>query len=191
MPIFCFENAEFAKLCEDNSIKFIGPSSHAIALFGSKVEARKLAINANVPVVPGSLVSFKSGQDCLKFIADSSNKVKYPVMLKASGGGGGRGMRIVQTEDDLIDMFDLCVREANAAFGVGDVFVEQYINNPRHIEVQILADEQGNTIHLFERDCSVQLRNQKVVEIAPAPNLPVEIRDEMLQNAITLVKKAN
>ena len=188
---FLSENAEFAKLCEDNSIKFIGPSSHAIALFGSKVEARKLAINANVPVVPGSLVSFKSGQDCLKFIADSSNKVKYPVMLKASGGGGGRGMRIVQTEDDLIDMFDLCVREANAAFGVGDIFVEQYINNPRHIEVQILADEQGNTIHLFERDCSVQLRNQKVVEIAPAPNLPVEIRDEMLQNAITLVKKAN
>ena len=188
---FLSENANFVKRCEEENIKFIGPSSATIALFGSKVAARKLAQSCDVPVVPGSKDVFSSGEAVRDFINSSDNPVSYPVMLKASGGGGGRGMRIVDGEKDIISSFDSCMREAMTAFGSGDIFVEQYVKDPRHIEVQVLADASGNTVHLFERDCSVQLRNQKVIEIAPAPNFPQEIRSRMLQDAIKLVKAAN
>ena len=187
---FLSENDEFVKRCEDNNIKFIGPTSTTIALFGSKVEARELAINANVPVVPGSTTVFATGQDVQYFVANNNIGMTYPVMLKASNGGGGRGMRIVDNADDIIPAFESCQKEALNAFGNGDMFVEQYVQRPRHIEIQILADSKGNTIHLFERDCSVQLRNQKVMEIAPAPNLSKQTRKNMYADAIKLVKAA-
>ena len=187
---FLSENDEFVKRCEDNNIKFIGPTSTTIALFGSKVEARKLAINANVPVVPGSTTIFATGQDVQHFVANNNIGMTYPVMLKASNGGGGRGMRIVDNADDIIPAFESCQKEALNAFGNGDMFVEQYVQRPRHIEIQILADSKGNTIHLFERDCSVQLRNQKVMEIAPAPNLSKQTRENMYADAVKLVKAA-
>ncbi|MCY4142936.1 MAG: hypothetical protein OXG08_04500 [Gammaproteobacteria bacterium] len=181
---FLSENAELAEICEREGIKYVGPTSQALRLFGDKIAARKLAESINVPVIPGSNGPVAS----IEVASEESNEIGYPVMLKAAGGGGGRGMRVVATSDQLKLDFQRCRSEAQSAFGNSDVFVEKYLNRPRHIEVQILADASGNALHVYERDCSIQLRNQKVIEIAPAPNLPATIRNSILESAVSLAR---
>jgi acetyl/propionyl-CoA carboxylase alpha subunit/acetyl-CoA carboxylase carboxyltransferase component len=180
------ENAEFADLCASEGLTFIGPTTAALSLFGDKIRARELAQSLGIPVVPGSdapLIAVKEANDL-------AIQLGYPVMLKASAGGGGRGMRAVEAAHDMAAAFDRCRSEAQAAFGDGSLFVEKLIARPRHIEVQVLADSLGNVIHLHERDCSVQLRNQKVLEVAPAPDLDAAQRQRMLDDAIKLVRAA-
>jgi len=184
---FLAENAGFAERCAEIGLTFIGPSPEALALFGDKVRARALATSLGIPVVPGS----GEALDTPDRAAAVAGELGYPVMLKAAGGGGGRGMRVVAEPDAMAESFDRCRGEAAAAFGNGDVFVEKLIDRPRHIEVQILADGGGNVLHLHERDCSVQLRNQKVIETAPAPGLDLELRDRIHADAIKLMQAAN
>lgn len=169
---FMSENPTFANLCEENGIKFVGPDSRIIEKMGDKIQARKTMIAAGIPVTPGSDGNL-SGLEEAKEIA---RKVGYPIMLKATNGGGGRGIRRCNSEEELIQNYDRVVSEAEKAFGMPEVYIEKSILAPRHIEVQILADSQGNVIHLFERDCSIQRRNQKLIEIAPAPGLTEEQR---------------
>jgi len=169
---FLSENSEFARLCELKDIAFIGPSSEVIARMGDKTEARKSMIAAGVPVTPGSDGNLASLDEALT----QAEKVGYPVMLKATSGGGGRGIRRCDNEAELRAQHPRVISEATKAFGSADVFLEKCIVNPRHIEVQILADGDGNTIHLYERDCSIQRRNQKLIEIAPSPQLNDEQR---------------
>ena len=183
---FLSENAAFAALCAAEGITFIGPSPETLALFGDKVRARALAESLDIPVVPGSTESIGSAREAETL----ARELGYPVMLKAAAGGGGRGMRAVERAEQMAEAFERCRSEAQAAFGDGAVFLERLIARPRHIEVQILADSEGNAIHLYERDCSVQLRHQKVVEVAPAPGLDLTLREQMLTDAITLVKAA-
>ncbi len=184
---FLSENAPFAELCAAEGITFIGPPPEALALFGDKVRARALAESLAIPVVPGSADSVGSAREAERLAHD----IGYPVMLKASAGGGGRGMRVVERAEQMAEAFERCCSEAQAAFGDGAVFLERLVARPRHIEVQILADSYGNAVHLHERDCSVQLRHQKVVEVAPAPGLTSTLREQMLTDAITLVKAAS
>ena len=184
---FLSENAIFAARCAAEGITFIGPSPAALDLFGDKVKARALAQSLGIPIVPGSNTALLSAQDAIGVARDLS----FPVMLKAAAGGGGRGMRAVANAEEMIDAFARCQSEAEAAFGNGAIFVEKLVARPRHIEVQILADTLGNTVHLHERDCSVQLRNQKVVEVAPAPELSVELKSRMCADAIKLLKAAD
>jgi acetyl/propionyl-CoA carboxylase alpha subunit/acetyl-CoA carboxylase carboxyltransferase component len=184
---FLSENAAFAELCAAEGITFIGPRADALSLFGDKVRARALAQSLDIPVVPGSTDPIGSAKDAEQL----ANDLGYPVMLKASAGGGGRGIRVVEKAEQMAEAFERCRSEAQAAFGNGAVFLEKLVARPRHIEVQILADSHGNVVHLHERDCSVQLRHQKVVEIAPAPNLDTDLREKMLTDAIRLVKAAS
>ena len=183
---FLSENAAFAALCAAEGISFIGPSPQTLALFGDKVRARALAESLDIPVVPGSPEPIGSAREAETL----ARELGFPVMLKAAAGGGGRGMRVVERTEQMAEAFERCRSEAQAAFGDGAVFLERLIARPRHIEVQILADSYGNVIHLYERDCSVQLRHQKVVEVAPAPGLNPTLREQMLTDAITLVKAA-
>ena len=183
---FLAENAEFARRCAAAGMTFIGPSPDVLALFGNKVEARALAQAAGVPVVPGSSTAIATATDA----AAAADALGYPIMLKAAAGGGGRGMRAVHSADDLAEAFERCQSEALASFGDGSVFAERLVVDPRHIEVQIMADSTGEAVHFFERDCSVQLRNQKVVEIAPAANLVPDLRASILDDAISLVRRA-
>ena len=182
---FLSESAAFARACADAGLTFIGPGPDALALFGDKTRARELAASLRIPIVPGStpLASAEEAE------ADAA-ALGYPVMLKASAGGGGRGMRAVLGPDEMAAAFARCRSEAQAAFGDGAVFLEKLVKRPRHIEVQILADAAGDIVHLYERDCSVQLRNQKVVEIAPAPNLDPALRARILADAIKLARAA-
>ncbi len=184
---FLAENAAFAERCAEAGIAFIGPSPAALKLFGDKVQARTLAASLGIPTVPGSDAALGSAAEAQALAAE----IGYPVMLKAAGGGGGRGMRAVADANALCDAFERCRSEAEAAFGDGSLFVEKLIERPRHIEVQVLADGEGNTVHLHERDCSVQLRNQKVIETAPAPGLDAELRERMLADAVKLVQAAD
>ncbi len=184
---FLSENAAFAALCAAEGITFIGPSPETLALFGDKVRARALAGSLDIPIVPGSAEPIGSAREAEKL----ARKLGYPVMLKAAGGGGGRGMRVVERAEQMAEAFERCCSEAQAAFGDGAVFLERLIARPGHIEVQILADSSGNVVHLHERDCSVQLRHQKVVEVAPAPGLDPTLREQMFTAAITLVKAAS
>ena len=184
---FLSENSEFAERMEANGITFIGPSPDVLSLFGDKVRARDLACTLDIPVVRGSSATLTSAEEAANVASD----LGYPVMLKASAGGGGRGMRIVNSSEEMAEAFARCSSEAEAAFGVGSIFVEQLVIRPRHIEVQILADSQGNVVHLHERDCSVQLRNQKVVEVAPAPGLDPALREKMFRDAVKLVQAAS
>ena len=184
---FLAENARFAELCAAEGITFIGPPPAALSLFGDKVRARALATSLDIPVVPGSAGSLESATEARQL----ADELGYPVMLKAAAGGGGRGMRLVERAEQLAEAFERCRSEAQSAFGNGSVFIEKLIERPRHIEVQILADAGGDVVHLYERDCSVQLRHQKVVEIAPAPSLDSELREKMLADAITLVQAAS
>ena len=183
---FLSENAAFAALCAAEGISFIGPSPQTLALFGDKVRARALAESLDIPVVPGSPEPIGSAREAETL----ARELGFPVMLKAAAGGGGRGMRVVERTEQMAEAFERCRSEAQAAFGDGAVFLERLIARPRHIEVQILADSYGSVIHLHERDCSVQLRHQKVVEVAPAPGLDPTLREQMLTDAITLVKAA-
>ena len=183
---FLSESAAFAEACADAGLTFIGPSPEALALFGDKTRARKLAAEAGVPIVPGSRGVLTSEAEA----AEAARAIGYPLMLKAVAGGGGRGMRRLQAEDDLSEAFARCRGEAEAAFGDGALFLEKLIERPRHIEVQVLADAAGAAIHLWERDCSVQLRNQKVVEIAPAAGLGAEVRSRILADALKLAAAA-
>jgi acetyl/propionyl-CoA carboxylase alpha subunit/acetyl-CoA carboxylase carboxyltransferase component len=184
---FLSENAAFARRCVAEGLAFIGPKPETLELFGDKVKARALAASLEIPVVPGSPDAVGDA-DAAAAIAGT---LSYPVMLKAAAGGGGRGMRRVDGAGEMAAAFARCRSEAEAAFGDGSLFVEKLIERPRHIEVQVLADRAGDVIHLFERDCSLQLRNQKVVEIAPAPNLEPVLRQQMLADAIDLVAAAD
>src|SRR5579872_421099 len=183
---FLAENAAFARRCAAEGLAFIGPKPETLELFGDKVKARGLAGSLGVPVVPGSPEALADAK-AAKAAADA---LGYPVMLKAAAGGGGRGMRRVDAASDMAGAFARCQSEAQAAFGDGSLFVEKLIASPRHIEVQVLADADGQTVHLWERDCSVQLRNQKVVEIAPAPGLDPELRQQILADAIDVASAA-
>ncbi|KAJ4000938.1 pyruvate carboxylase [Lentinula boryana] len=181
---FLSENAEFARKVEQAGLAFIGPSPEVIDGLGDKTKARTLAMKVGVPVVPGTPGPVDSYTDGESFIKEYG----FPVIIKAAMGGGGRGMRVVREQSDFQTSFERAVSEAKSAFGDGTVFIERFLERPRHIEVQLLADAQGNTIHLFERDCSVQRRHQKVVEVAPATHLPEEVRQAILSDAIKLAK---
>jgi pyruvate carboxylase len=181
---FLSENPDFARACEAAGIAFVGPRSELLDMLGDKVAARKLAIEAGVPVLGGSEQPVESGVKA-KGLAQA---LGYPLIVKASMGGGGRGMRVVESPEALEDAIDQARREAGAAFGVPDVFIETFIRRARHIEVQILGDNHGNIVHLFERDCSIQRRHQKVVEIAPAPNLDPALRQAITDAAVRLAR---
>ena len=183
---FLAENAAFAARCSAENLVFVGPQAEVLALFGDKVRAREMARSLGIPVVPGSSGAVVSADDA-RAIAGS---LGYPVMIKASAGGGGRGMRFVEGPEKLADQFERCRSEAQAAFGDGALFIEKAIPRPRHIEVQLLGDAHGNLVHLYERDCSVQQRHQKVVEIAPAPGLDPEVRQRILADALKLGRAA-
>lgn len=181
---FLSENAKFARICEECGITFIGPDYKMIENMGDKASARKLMIEAGVPVVPGSKGVVSSIQQAYEV----AKEIGYPVMLKASAGGGGRGMRIVFDENELESAFLSASTEALGAFGDGSMYMEKYIQKPRHIEFQILGDNFGNIIHLGERDCSMQRRHQKVLEEAPSPFITEEMREKMGQEAIKAAK---
>jgi acetyl/propionyl-CoA carboxylase alpha subunit/acetyl-CoA carboxylase carboxyltransferase component len=183
---FLSENPAFAKRCFEHRIAFIGPRPETLVLFGDKVKARELAHSLGIPIIPGSYQALTSADDAIAV----AKKIGYPVMLKAAAGGGGRGMRTVASADEMAAAFARCRSEAQAAFADGSLFIEKLLTRPRHIEVQILADSHGNIVHLYERDCSVQLRNQKVVEIAPAPGLDSALRHRILDDALRLARAA-
>ncbi|MBL5768980.1 pyruvate carboxylase [Heyndrickxia sporothermodurans] len=184
---FLSENIQFAKRCVEEGITFIGPNTNHLDMFGDKVKAKEQAILANIPVIPGSNGPVSS----LSEVQDFGQQHGYPIIIKASLGGGGRGMRIVNHAEEVTEAFTRAKSEAKAAFGNDEVYVEKFIKNPKHIEVQILGDANGNIVHLFERDCSVQRRHQKVVEVAPCVSLSDELRKEICQAAVNLMKKVN
>lgn len=184
---FLSENTQFAKRCEEEGIIFIGPKSEHLVIFGDKVKAKNEAVKAGIPVVPGSDGPV-SGLDEIERFADEHG---YPLMIKAALGGGGRGMRIVRSGGELADAYQRAKSEAKKAFGADEVYVEKLIENPKHIEVQILADAHGDIVHLYERDCSVQRRHQKVVEVAPSVSLDSLTRDAICNAAVQLAKSVN
>lgn len=184
---FLSENAEFAKKCQDAGIKFIGPSVSAITQMGDKITARQTMIEAGVPVVPGTQEIITDSESANRI----AEEIGMPVMVKASAGGGGKGMRLVRNQDDLLRAIRSARSEALSSFGNDTVYIEKYIESPHHIEFQILADSHGNTLHLFERECSVQRRHQKVVEETPSPFLTPELRTEMGNAAIAAAKAVN
>ena len=173
---FLAENAPFARACDEAGIVFIGPPADAIDSMGSKTKARELMQAAGVPIVPGTTDPVETVDDARKIIADS---IGYPVAIKAAGGGGGKGFRVALTEDELQDAFEGAAREGEKFFSDATVYIERYLPDPRHVEVQVLADSHGNVVHLFERDCSVQRRHQKVIEEAPAPAVDPELRERI------------
>jgi acetyl-CoA carboxylase biotin carboxylase subunit len=181
---FLSENADFVKGCEEEGIVFIGPSAQVMKLMGSKVEARIKMSEAGVPVVPGSEGSLDSVEEALSI----ANQIGYPLMLKASAGGGGIGMKLVRDDKELEEAFHSTRQQATSFFGDGTIFLEKWISEPRHIEVQIAADHYGNTVHLFERECSIQRRHQKVIEESPSPFLDEELREKLLTTALRGVK---
>ncbi|MFO1445765.1 pyruvate carboxylase [Bacillus sp. Bva_UNVM-123] len=181
---FLSENIQFARRCEEEGIIFIGPESRHLDMFGDKVKARTQAQLAEIPVIPGSDGPIKEIDDVINF----GKKHGFPIIIKASLGGGGRGMRIVQNLDEIKEAYDRAKSEAKAAFGSDEVYVEKFIEKPKHIEVQIIGDKQGTIIHLYERDCSVQRRHQKVVEVAPCVSLESKLRDEICEAAVRLME---
>ena len=183
---FLSENAHFAEVCRACKIEFIGPSEDAMRRLGNKNEARKLAKHANVPVVPGSEGLVTDEGQALKI----AHEMGYPVLIKAAAGGGGRGMRVARNDISLQSGLTAAQQEAESAFKDGSVYIEKYIEQPRHIEVQLLGDRHGNIVHLFERDCSLQRRHQKLVEESAAPNLPAEVRQKICDSAVRLAKEA-
>lgn len=182
---FLSENPDFASLCDNNGLNFIGPSAQLIRDMGLKTVAKSMAIEAGLPLVPGSKGALKDAAEAKAF----ADKVGYPVLLKASAGGGGRGMRIVEKAETLERHFKSASEEALAAFGNGDMFVEKYLQNPKHIEFQILGDKHGNVIHLGERECSLQRKHQKLLEEAPSASLSTKMRAEMGEMAVRFAKK--
>ena len=188
---FLSENMMFATKLRDNGVVFVGPTADNLDHFGNKATARNMAMAANVSVVAGSEEAFETVKQAREWISDPNNNCPYPVIVKALMGGGGRGIRIVPAESDLEAMFVQASNEALTAFGDGRCFVEKYVDTPRHIEVQCLGDGRGNVVHLWDRDCSVQRRHQKVVECAPAQDLPPKTRESILHDAVTLLKSDN
>ncbi|MGY8770683.1 MAG: pyruvate carboxylase [Pirellulales bacterium] len=184
---FMSEKPELAQACLDNGITFIGPTVETLQNLGDKTSARTIAEKANVPILGGSSKAIVDGAEGLKIAAE----LNYPIILKAAHGGGGRGMRVVHSADEFEAAFDQARRESLSAFGSPDIFIEKFIQKARHIEVQLLGDSHGNLVHLYERDCSVQRRHQKVVEIAPAPNLETELRDALCQAALDIGRQVN
>ena len=184
---FLAENARFAEICADHQITFIGPSPEAMRAMGDKSTAKKTMQKAGVPTVPGSPGLIESEQEALRI----ASEIGYPVIIKATAGGGGRGMRLVREESEFVRMFQAAQGEAEAAFGNGGVYLEKFIERPRHIEFQILADNYGHVIHLGERDCSIQRRHQKLLEEAPSPFLNPKLRQKMGDAAIKAAKSIN
>ncbi len=183
---FLSENSEFAAMCEEEGLRFIGPSAEVISTMGNKASARKLMIEAGIPAVPGSDGNVASWEEAARV----GDRLGYPILLKAASGGGGRGMRRVYDKSELKEAYETASKEAMSCFGDGAIYVEKLIENPRHIEIQILADAYGNIIHLGERDCSIQRRNQKMIEESPAWGISDELRTKMGNAAIKAAKAA-
>lgn len=184
---FLSENASFAELCEKNNITFIGPKSKAIKIMGSKLAAKEAVKKYNIPMVPGIDEAIT---DVTKAKA-IAKEIGFPVLIKASAGGGGKGMRIVEKESELESQMNRAISEATSAFGDGSVFIEKYVTSPRHIEIQVMADNHGNVLHFFERECSIQRRHQKVVEEAPSSILTPELRVQMGAAAINVARSCD
>ena len=184
---FLAENAHFAEVCRDCGIVFIGPSVESMELLGDKVAARKLAVKASVPVVPGSDGAIEDETEALKL----AGKMGYPVIIKAAAGGGGRGMRVVHNDISFRSAFTSAKAEATAAFGNASVYLEKFIVEPRHVEVQVMADNKGNARHFYERDCSIQRRHQKMIEESPCPILEKSAREELCEAALRIIKEAD
>ncbi len=184
---FLSENAGFAKKVKEAGITFIGPSPAAMEVMGSKLAAKECVKKYNIPMVPG----IDEAIEDIKLAKKIAKEVGYPVLIKASAGGGGKGMRVVEKESDLEEQMQRAASEALAAFGDGSVFIEKYVSSPRHIEIQVLADNYGNTVHLFERECSIQRRHQKVVEESPSSVITPEIRKQMGEAAVMVAKSCN
>ena len=183
---FLSQNAHFAEICESCNIAFIGPSAQAIRLMGDKLAAKDLMRKIGIPIIPGSMTAIKGNEDALK----TAHRIHYPVIVKAAAGGGGRGMRVCHNDVRLISALMTCQSEAETNFGNSDVFVEKYLEEPRHIEFQILADKHGHTIHLNERDCTIQRRHQKLIEEAPSPAVDAKLRRKMGELAVRAAKAA-
>ena len=181
---FLSENSSFAKMCEESNIKFIGPSYKVIDLMGNKANSKEMMKKAGIPVIPGSDGSIKSYDECLKV----AEKIGFPIMLKASSGGGGKGIRIVESKEELEDNYRLVKQEAKVSFSDDEIYIEKYIKNPRHIEVQILADEYGNAVYLGERDCTIQRKHQKILEEAPSSVIDSKLRSKLGEAAVKAVK---
>lgn len=184
---FLSENAEFAKKVEEAGITFIGPGPDAMRVMGSKLAAKECVKKYNIPMVPG----IDEAIEDIKIAKAIAGKIGYPVLIKASAGGGGKGMRVVEKENDLAEQMQRAISEATSSFGDGSVFIEKYVSSPRHIEIQVLADKYGNTVHLFERECSIQRRHQKVVEESPSSILTPELRKKMGEAAVMVAKSCN
>jgi acetyl-CoA carboxylase, biotin carboxylase subunit len=182
---FLAENADFAAACLDAGLVFVGPSAEAIEKMGNKSAARRLAQEADVPVVPGSEESASADE-----AAETAEEIGYPVMVKAAAGGGGRGIRVAENEEELRKSFQVAKREAESAFGDGSIYLEKFLAGPHHVEVQVMADHEGNIIHLYERECSMQRRRQKVLEEAPSPGISNEFRERMCDAAVRLAREA-
>ena len=184
---FLAENDNFAQICQDCGITFIGPPVSAMKLLGDKVQARKIAQKAGVPVVPGSEGAIENEAEAIKL----ANEIGYPVIIKAVAGGGGRGMRVVHNDASLEAAFSSAKAEAEAAFGDGSVYLEKFIVEPRHVEVQVMADAEGNAVHFYERDCTIQRRHQKMIEESPCPVLDEHTREQIAGSAMKIIKEAN
>jgi len=177
---FLAENAHFAEICDSCKIVFIGPHSEAIRLMGDKIEAKRVMGKAGIPLIPGSNGVIKTKEEALK----TAKQIQYPVIIKASAGGGGKGMRVAHNDVRLISAFMTAQAEAEAAFGVPDVYIEKYIDQPRHVEIQIIADSHGHVVSLGERDCSIQRRHQKLIEESPSPAVDAKLRKRMGEAAV-------
>ncbi|WP_340202254.1 acetyl-CoA carboxylase biotin carboxylase subunit [Ascidiimonas sp. W6] len=184
---FLSENADFAEAVEKNGITFIGPGSHAIRVMGSKLEAKATVKKYDIPMVPGVDEAITNIEEAKKI----AYEIGFPILIKASAGGGGKGMRIVENKEEFESQMERAVSEAVSAFGDGAVFIEKYVTSPRHIEIQVLADKHGNVVHLFERECSIQRRHQKVVEEAPSSILTPKLRKEMGEAAVNVAKSCD
>ena len=183
---FLSQNAHFAEICESCNITFIGPTPQAMRLMGDKIAAKDLMRKTGIPIIPGSMAAIRNKEDALK----TARRIQYPVIVKAAAGGGGRGMRVCHNDVRLISALMTCQAEAEASFGNGDVFVEKYLREPRHIEFQILADKSGHTIHLGERDCTIQRRHQKLIEETPSSAVDAKLRRKMGDLAVRAAKAA-
>ncbi|HEX4876390.1 MAG TPA: acetyl-CoA carboxylase biotin carboxylase subunit [Chitinophagaceae bacterium] len=184
---FLSENADFAKKVTDAGIEFIGPTPEAMRIMGSKLAAKESVKKYNIPMVPG----IDKAIEDVKLAIEIADKIGYPVLIKASAGGGGKGMRVVEKADDMQEQMERAISEAKSSFGDGSVFIEKYVSSPRHIEIQILADKFGNVVHLFERECSVQRRHQKVIEESPSAIVSPEMRKKMGEAAVMVAKSCN
>ena len=184
---FLAENAHFAEVCRSCNIEFIGPPHEAMTRLGDKNEARRMAREAEVPVVPGSDGLLSNESEAV----ETAHRIGFPVLIKASAGGGGRGMRVALNDLALKSALQQAQTEAEAAFGDASVYLEKYVEHPRHVEVQVLADHHGNVVHLGERDCTIQRRHQKLIEESPAPNLDDSVRQSMCDAAVRLVRAAD